>query len=80
MHAGVTDLSKTQILKTVEVVSKKRNFRLRGQKAFLCVWEVTGTIRMEDFSKGSVSLYSKGRAASYKRGEKELSANSSVGD
>lgn len=35
---------------------------------------------MEDFSKGSVSLYSKGRAASYKCGEKELSANSSVGD
>lgn len=52
MHAGVTGLSKTQILKTAEMVSKKRNFCLKGQKAFLCIWEVTGPIRMKDFSRG----------------------------
>lgn len=59
MHAGVTGLSKTQILKTAEMVSKKRNFCLKGQKAFLCIWEVTGAIRMKNFSVcvGGVSLF-----------------------
>lgn len=34
------------------MVSKKRNFCLKGQKTFLCVWEVTGRIRMKEFSGG----------------------------
>lgn len=54
----LTILSETQILKTAEMVSTKRNFCLKRQKAFLRVWEVTGTIRMKDFNRGeSVSLY-----------------------
>lgn len=59
----LTVLSKTQILKTPEMVSKKRNVCLKGQNAFLSVWEVIGTTRMKDFSRGRVSLNNKGRAA-----------------
>lgn len=71
----------TQILKTVKIVCKKRNFCLKAQKTLLCVWEVEGlqqgecvTIQiMGELLPVKVSRMAVG-------GGKGLGANASVGD